>query len=375
MDLEKRDINLDFIRGIAVFSVISVHFFLYIGYYNEMLNNWAMYFATLMRTMFLVGVPLFMMLTGYLKNKKTLSKKHYFGIKKTVIIYILATFCAVLYRKYVMEEAISVLGGFLILFSYQQYSWFIEMYFGLFLLIPFLNMIYHNLKSKKEKLFLIGVMFFLTAMPSLLNTYSFTVENWFLNPVLSFEYHKLIPAWWVSIYPLTFYFIGAYFCEYRNEIKISLGMNFLLFVVCLVLFTAYNIWRSAGVNFIYGVWNERSGFQSVICAALLFMLLMRLDMTKTPLWIKKLMYHTSQLAFGIYLSCWIFDQYAYPILTAQIPTVLERMPYYFVMVPFIFVCSWLLSFVLDKIYSLIDWIWGLLKSVFRKEKSEAIDKS
>ncbi|MBQ1252644.1 MAG: acyltransferase family protein, partial [Firmicutes bacterium] len=119
IDWEKRNVNLDFIRCIAVFSVISVHFFLYGGYYSEPLNNGVMYFATLARTMFIIGVPLFMMLTGYLKNKKTLSKKHYFGIKKTVFIYILATLCAVLYRKYIWGEAISVFGGFLILFSYQ----------------------------------------------------------------------------------------------------------------------------------------------------------------------------------------------------------------------------------------------------------------
>ena len=243
------------------------------------------------------------------------------------------------------------------------------------MLIPFLNLIYHNLKNKKEKLFLIGIMICLTALPTLINSYNFSVDGWFASPTLAYEYHKIIPAWWVGIYPLTFYFIGAFYSEYRDEITLKLPVIFLLLVGSLALCVIYNIWRSNGGVFVSGDWNSHSGFQSLLFASLLFLFLLKLDLTKLPIFVKKLMYHISRLAFGIYLCSWIFDQYAYPILVEKIPVMIDRLPYYFVMVPFVFLCSAALSFVLDKIYSLIDWVWGLIKKAYhQKRKSETADQ-
>ena len=71
-----RNINLDIIRCVAVLTVICVHFFLHNGYYNIPVLGKKMYIATIMRTAFMVCVPLFLLLTGYLMNKKTLSKKY-----------------------------------------------------------------------------------------------------------------------------------------------------------------------------------------------------------------------------------------------------------------------------------------------------------
>lgn len=68
----KRDTSLDFIRIIALISVISIHFFRHIGYYNLTLQGRWVYVLTLARSFFRVCVPLFLILTGYLMNKKVL---------------------------------------------------------------------------------------------------------------------------------------------------------------------------------------------------------------------------------------------------------------------------------------------------------------
>ena len=73
------------------------------------------------------------------------------------------------------------------------YSWYIKMYLGLFLLIPFINLIYNNLKNKKQKQVLILTMLVLTSFQGIFNIK-----------------YNLIPDWWISIYPLTYYFIGCY---------------------------------------------------------------------------------------------------------------------------------------------------------------------
>ena len=57
-------------------------------------------------------------------------------------------------------------------FSADSYAWYIEMYIGLFLIIPFLNILWNNLNDVGRK-WLIITLLGLTALPSLLNCWDF----------------------------------------------------------------------------------------------------------------------------------------------------------------------------------------------------------
>ena len=100
--LVKRNPAMDFIRCFAFFSVVSVHFFLNNGFYSQELIGKRMYLMTCMRHFFMVCVPLFLVLTGYLMRKKQLSKKYYLKGTKTISIYILA--CLVWYLFYTIVQ-------------------------------------------------------------------------------------------------------------------------------------------------------------------------------------------------------------------------------------------------------------------------------
>ena len=71
MENDNRSVKLDLIRCIAVFEVISVHFFLNNGFYNQTICK-SLFSQVCFRTLFMTCVPLFMILTGYLMNKKEL---------------------------------------------------------------------------------------------------------------------------------------------------------------------------------------------------------------------------------------------------------------------------------------------------------------
>ena len=75
-----RDYRLDIIRIFSLFCVIAVHFFLNSGFYDEIVVEKRMYIMSIFRSFFIICVPMFIMLTGYLVNGKTLSKKYYKGI-------------------------------------------------------------------------------------------------------------------------------------------------------------------------------------------------------------------------------------------------------------------------------------------------------
>lgn len=86
----KRNIGADVVRCFACFSVVSVHFFMNTEFYANIIAGEKMYIMTLMRTFFMICVPLFMILSGYLMRNKKPELRYYKKIGKTFITYALA---------------------------------------------------------------------------------------------------------------------------------------------------------------------------------------------------------------------------------------------------------------------------------------------
>lgn len=97
--MKNRNLNIDLVKCVAVFSVISVHFFANAGLYRNVIVGNNMYIAVVFRSLFMVCVPLFIITTGYLMRKKELSKKYYFGIKRVLIEYLLFVILYLVYNK------------------------------------------------------------------------------------------------------------------------------------------------------------------------------------------------------------------------------------------------------------------------------------
>ena len=127
--LQNRNASMDIIRIVAAFTVLSVHFFLHNGFYSQIVEGVPMYIMVLMRTLFSVCVPLFMILTGYLMSHKTLSRKYYSGISKTLIVFVLATLACMIFKAVHDNEPLSLKSFILgtLDFTGANYSWYIEM--------------------------------------------------------------------------------------------------------------------------------------------------------------------------------------------------------------------------------------------------------
>ena len=164
----------------------------------------------------MICVPLFIILTGYLMSNKKWSGRYYLGIVKTLGIYLLASIVCIVYKITVLHQDITFSNAlFSILdFTGANYSWYIEMYIGLFLLIPFINAMFRGLETRKARLALVLTLLSLSALPSIINIFNFDVVGWWAQPSLSVVYRSIVPDWWIMIYPLTYYCIGAYMNEY-----------------------------------------------------------------------------------------------------------------------------------------------------------------
>ena len=208
----QRICGLDLIRVCAIFFVIAGHFFsLNTNFRNVPFIGYSMFVQSIMMTIFSLGVPLFIMLTGYLNINKTPTKKYYTGMIRVLVAYIIFSIATIAFRKFYLGENLSLVQWTLKIFNYSAipYAWYIEMWIGLALLSPFLNYLWKAIPSLKKKLLLIASLFVMTSLPDLCNRYGMYI----------------FPAYFAkACYPLMFYFIGTFIREYQPIIKTRIGL-------------------------------------------------------------------------------------------------------------------------------------------------------
>ena len=276
-----REIGPDIVRIVAFMSVPAIHFFLNSGFYSAPVSGFKMYEMVIVRTLFMICVPLFLLLSGYLLSRKEipLEKKaivsYYARLQKILITYIIATIGIILFKQFYIHESIGIKQGILNILGYNQYSWYINMYIGLFLISPFLNAIWRMINKKENARFLVIVLAFLTVIPSILNIYDLNTPGALLRPGLSNTYNTIVPSWWQSVYPVTYYYIGAYINKYVNVKQLKIWKLIILLIVAVIGFGIFNTWRSYSVIFMFGPWCDWGGFQNTIDSVIVFLLIYR----------------------------------------------------------------------------------------------------
>ena len=83
--IKVRNPALDIIRCFAFLFVVCVHFFMNTEFYYEKVSGFPMYVMMVMRSLFIICVPLYLLLTGYLMSGKKLTLSYYGKISKQVL--------------------------------------------------------------------------------------------------------------------------------------------------------------------------------------------------------------------------------------------------------------------------------------------------
>ena len=145
------------------------------------------------------------------------------------------------------------------------------MYIGLALMIPFLNLLWNGIGSRKGQLSLVAVMAALTVLPSIFNIYDFKTPGALIRPWLAESFTQIVPDWWKNIYPVTYYFIGAYIRRNVDMKKLKTPALFAAYLAAILLSGIFNVWKTATVKFKYGEWCDYPSLQITVCAVLLFL--------------------------------------------------------------------------------------------------------
>ena len=328
----KRLSGLDLIRFFAILFVLSVHFFLNNGFYETNIKGIEMFISIFFRWLFYIGVPLFMLLTGYLKRKDKLNKKYYKRILSILTSYIFISIICILFRKIYLSENIRILRMIISIFDFSAcgYAWYVEMYIGLFLLIPFLNILYDSLNTKRKKQILILSLISMCSIYPIIN---------YIN--IDGVKLEIIPDWWSKIYPFIYYFIGAYINEYKIEINKKKGI--IIFILILLIETIlsyiYNYNNKFSTDFLGGY----NSLQTIVISTIFFLLLYKVNIkNKITL---KIITNISKLSLDIYLFSYIIDLIIYKNLNLYLTTPEQYLKYMVPIILTIFILSYLLAYI------------------------------
>ena len=334
---KKRDVNLDFIRCIALFFVMGVHFCTHCGIYDAGYTGFAAFVTDTLRTMYVPALALYLMINGYFQSGKKISAKYYLGILRLFEMYLLCSVLNILYDHFYLGGELtlrSFLSG-IINFTGTEYGWYVLLYNGLFLMIPFLNIIYNSLEKRGHKRILILSFLFLSALPaSFLNAFS-----------------NLCSYWWQRLWPIMFYFMGAYVAEYRKELE---GKKWgLWYLISLLVFSTYNYLFYNTTSPLYGMATQsftysHESLQNAVMTPLVFLFALNIRLDRCPKFLKDFMATVSNYSYGVFLFTSITDSFIYGWLNYFVTAPKLRYLFFIAALPLSYVSAVFLAFLGDK---------------------------
>ena len=278
-----RDLGIDIIKTLAISFVIGVHFFLNTRYYTTNLDNTNLFFQTYIQQIFLSCIPLFLMATGYLNNNTKITFNYFKKIIPIIIIYFIYSIPALIYRCSINEIPFDIKLWIEQIFSFKghRYSWYINLYFGLFLLIPFFNKLYISLNNKKEKLILIILLLFLTTL-------------------------ECVPNYWAKLYPLAYFYIGKFIRDFEPRIGNKKAIFYFLAIILIETTIEFLVASNGRYTHYY---NDYSSIFRAIQSTLLFLICYNKNINNT--FIKKTIINISSSTLDIYLASFLTDRLLY----------------------------------------------------------------
>lgn len=291
-----------------------------------------------------MSVPLFIMLTGYLSSGKTANKKYYSGLLNIAAIYLFYCILVILFRIFYLGEEIEMYVGLSQIFSYQSQDrvWYMNAYFGLAILIPFINVGWKQLDANQKKWALV-ILFFLTSVSKFVQTYSTQLGY----PII------LISSYWYNLYIVLYYLLGAWIKE--NKIGFKRTNILITYVLLILVHTGIYYLLGNGKTFQEIIFAPNFWYENpvLVVECILFFLLVY-DIEIKNVLLKKIIREVSISSFDIYLCSYITDWICYKFYRGYY----YKIPYFIVMFSMLF-SSLIFAFIIARIRRKITGVLGI----------------
>ena len=345
----KRFAGIDIIKILACFLVITVHFFLHSGFYTTPISPAFGLPQIFVRYIAFCCVPLFMITTGYLMKNKTLSGRYYLGILRVLILYLVISAICLIFNHFWLGEvhtAWNVLHGIL-MYHAAQYGWYVEYYFSIFFIIPFLNAGYHALKNRREKTILLVTVILLTMVS----------QGLYIGKSYDTQI-RLLPGYFSRCYPIGYYLIGVYIREFppKRRLLPKLG-ELVLFAAGLIYISLTTYHQSMMNTDNHSTWNswhyeDYGAWPVAIMSTMLFLLLFDIHCKNRV--VSKILQRISNATFAAYLISYVFDCIFYGRIYARIDDIPARFAYAPATIICVFSCSMVSGLILQGGYDFCE---------------------
>lgn len=354
--------GIDIIKILAMFLVVCVHFFLYSGFYYTPMDaeKWIVPIAT--RWLAYICVPLFMISTGYLMKNKKLSAGYYKGLIKIIVIYIVISLICMKFNHDTYQReftAWAVLKGFLE-YSNANYGWYVNYYICIFAIIPFLNLAFNGLETKKQRLTLVVTITLITVF----------ARSFFLGFDADNQI-KVFPDYLNGMWPLAYYFVGAFIREYPIQKKLLAKLltgGILLGAVWFITESTFAHTQENSSNnymFFSRHFNDYGMYPVFIIAVCIFLLLCDIKTTNKPL--KLILRQLSGCTLAAYLISYVFDNKFYAEFNAKYSDIYDRWIHAYEIIGKVFICSLICALAIHNIYNVCEMC---VKKLVVKKKTE-----
>jgi surface polysaccharide O-acyltransferase-like enzyme len=272
-----------------------------------------------------------MMLSGYLRCNKTDLHDCYRGLIPVLIGYTLC--CAIIFPvQFLLGERISLVAWLERFITFGNYAWYVEMYIGLVLISPLINLGLKQMENKTLGRFA-NIMVFVTS------AHYMTALN-------------LIPDYWSALYPVTYYILGAAIRRLQPKVKPWEGLGMALLIS---MGLAVSSILTTDEGFSKGFTQGYGGFWTMLTASGIFLGLYRVKVGQRT---GKVLAWLAGGVFEGYLLSKIFDLWTYPLVKQWHTPEKLWLVFLVVTVP-TFICTLLLgklvSMAADAISNQIPW--------------------
>ena len=339
--MKERKLNIDILKCIAIVFVVGVHFFLHTNYYGQSFTFKSIFLSSFIWMILMTCVPLFIMTTGYLMKDKTYSEDYFIKLLPVIGIYALTAAVYTFFDMRVVNE--EYLGKlFENIFSFSHYAWYVNLYIGLYMLIPFLNAGFNSLTSRKNQVVVLGILVLFTIVPPTLSLLNNNEQNFMILP-------HIIPDYWKGLWPITYYLLGAFLASSKKKSSFK-ELVFVIFI--LDILSVFGLAAISETTF--GI--EYTVLPVFLLSSLIFYSVIHLKVSIKNEWLKRVVLFISKNTLPIYLLSVIGDYYWYPKMVEKwgdFTNLFLRFP---LIVIFLLIQAILMTFILNTLLKFIKTI-------------------
>lgn len=292
----------DFIRAIAIICVVAIHVFYPVYGRWDFLGGISWWFANLVNTFSRIGVPLFILVSGYFNLSKTIDeppKTIFIKVMKRIGFPLIIWYLIYLWGEtYFLQKSFSLKDVYAIFLSGSVFNlYFLVILFWLYLFIPLFKKGFAQNSIIFQKYLLII-------------TFIFSISA----GLIQYFFYKDTPLFFILTLwlPYLFYFLGGYYFSVNKQVASTKSLTIVYFFTFILTALAFYLelsqraqgilffWKDGGLDY----WGDYLSPNVIIMAVTFFLIILKsnakLICHPNP-YFQKVIWNLARCAFGIYL--------------------------------------------------------------------------